>query len=88
MNKQEKLKKAKENAKKKIDFIQHAITYCVVISALAIFNNIVSPEFQWWIFPALGWGIGVLGHWVSVSNVGANWEESLVKRELKKLENK
>jgi signal transduction histidine kinase len=40
--------------------------YGIVIGSLLILNLIVSPSFEWWVFPALGWGIGLASHFGAV----------------------
>ena len=64
--KDEKLERARKAAKKKIDFIRHLIIYAAVIVFLVIINNVTSSGYQWWIWPALGWGIGVFFHFIGV----------------------
>lgn len=42
--------------------IQHVITYAIVCGGLLIMNLVTSPREIWAVFPAMGWGIGVLSH--------------------------
>jgi hypothetical protein len=63
--KNEKLERAHKAAKGKVDFIRHLIIYGSVILFLAIINNITGSRYQWWLWPALGWGIGVFFHFLS-----------------------
>ena len=69
-------------------FYNHFIIYVIVIICLFILNTFRSPGHYWMIWPAFGWGIGVLFHGLNVFEVfslfGANWE----KRQVKKLLNK
>jgi hypothetical protein len=61
----------------------------VVIGGIAVLNWIVSPTFWWVVFPAIGWGVGLATHAVSVffedSLLGSAWEErktrEIVERE-------
>jgi hypothetical protein len=48
------------------NFFQHLGPYVVVIGALAIINLLTSPSYPWFLFPALGWGIGLAIHFWSV----------------------
>ena len=61
------------------EFYVHVAVYVVVIGGLAIFNWIVSPTFWWVAFPAIGWGIGLAAHAISVffedGLFGPEWEE-------------
>jgi transcriptional regulator with XRE-family HTH domain len=64
----------------------HMATYAVVMAALTAFNLIVTPRHIWFVFPMLGWGIGLLSHAVSVLNIlpwfGPEWEKRQVERQL------
>ena len=64
--KEEKVEKAKKIVAAKLGFIRHFTVYAIVIGALAIINNATSPEYQWWLWPTLGWGIAVLINFFSV----------------------
>lgn len=69
-------------------FYVHAIQYGVVMIGLLILNLITSPGYLWVIWPALGWGIGVAMHGLSVFEVinlfGASWEERQIKRRMRR----
>ena len=51
--------KAKKQVKDIKDFYGNLISYCFVIPLLAWINYQTSWEFKWFIFPMLGWGLGV-----------------------------
>jgi uncharacterized membrane protein YdbT with pleckstrin-like domain len=61
----EKLALARKIAERKVAFIRHAISYIVVIAALAVVNNVTWGGYQWWLWVAFGWGIGVVSHFLS-----------------------
>ncbi len=61
----EKMKLARRIAERKVAFIRHAITYLVVIAGLAVVNNLTYGGYQWWLWVAFGWGIGVVSHFLS-----------------------
>jgi transcriptional regulator with XRE-family HTH domain len=67
-------------------FYLHLAQYVVIIGALLVFNLIKSRHKLWVIWPALGWGIGVLAHAVAVFEVfpffGADWEKKQVEKRL------
>jgi hypothetical protein len=48
-------------------FFQHLGPYVIVIGALAIINLLTSPSYPWFLFPALGWGMGLAIHFWSVA---------------------
>jgi hypothetical protein len=72
------------------DFYIHVAIYVVVIGGFALLNWIVSPSFWWAAFPAVGWGIGLGAHGVSVlfedSLCGAGWEERKTRELLQRHE--
>jgi uncharacterized membrane protein YdbT with pleckstrin-like domain len=61
----DKYKLARKIAERKVGFIRHAAIYLLVIAGLAIINNVTYAGYQWWLWPALGWGIGVASHFLS-----------------------
>lgn len=70
-------------------FYGHLFSYVVVIGGLFILNIITTPFKLWFFWPALGWGLGLGAHAVSVFNIlpfmGKDWEhrkiEELVNKE-------
>jgi fatty acid desaturase len=83
----EKILKARKIAKKKADFIKHFIIYIVVIVFLAVINNVTYRGYQWWLWPALGWGIGVTLNFFSVYVFkGRELEDRIMKSELDKMD--
>ena len=73
------------------EFYQHGMMYVLVIglltvaNAFAIYNGTPSSKWQYWwvIWPALGWGIGVIAHGITVLPVWGffshEWEDRKVK---------
>ncbi len=45
-------------------FRVHATVYAIVIPILATVNLLVVPQFLWFEFPMLGWGLGLGLHYV------------------------
>jgi hypothetical protein len=60
---------SREEAQKRVgetkEFYTHLVVYVVVISALVVANLLASPGYIWFIWPLLGWGLGVLLHGAS-----------------------
>jgi len=52
--------KARQVAKNKVAFIRNFIIFIVVLALLAAFNNLTSGDYQWWLWIALFWGIGLI----------------------------
>ena len=75
--------RAKEKVKELKGFYGNLTSYCIVIPALAVFNLLSSNDFPWVIFPAVGWGIGLLFHGMQVFGInpllGKNWEDKKIK---------
>jgi hypothetical protein len=79
--------RARKIAKKKADFIKHFIIYVIIIAFLAVINNVTYRGYQWWLWPALGWGIGVVLNFFSVYVFkGRELEERIMRSELDKME--
>ena len=69
-------------------FYTHLIIYIVVVGTLFTLNITRSSNHIWAIWPALGWGIGVLFHGLNVYEVfnlfGVDWENRQIKKRLKR----
>lgn len=82
-------------AQKKVEdikgFYGHLMSYVIVMLALAIINFTATPSYLWFLWPALGWGVGVAVHAVTVFNympfLSSEWEEKKITEMLEK-ENK
>lgn len=73
-------------ARKLRGFYIHLIQYVVVITILCVINFASGSHKVWVIWPALGWGIGILVHAASTFEVlpflGAGWERRQVEKRL------
>jgi hypothetical protein len=75
-------------AQKKLDclksFYYSLIAYCLVIPFLIFINYKTYWGFQWFWFPAIGWGIGLAfqGYkaFVSDSILGSRWENRKIEQ--------
>ncbi|HMS27074.1 MAG TPA: helix-turn-helix domain-containing protein [Burkholderiaceae bacterium] len=67
-------------------FYVHLAQYVIVIGALAIFNFIKSPNHIWVIWPALGWGLGLVFHGMRIFGtmpfMNPDWEKRQVEKYL------
>lgn len=83
-------------AQKKVEdikgFYGNLMSYIVVIAGLAVLNMLTSPSHLWFLYPAIGWGIGVAVHGISVFNyipfLGREWEERKIQELLDKEKNR
>ena len=73
-------------AKKRVEeikgFYGNLTTYLIVIPFLA-WINYMTTDFPWVIFPAVGWGLGVIVHGMEAFGynplLGKNWEERKIR---------
>ena len=86
MDEQAKYQEAKKRVEEIKGFYFHLISYIVVNAALVVINLLTSPEYLWFIWPIIGWGVGLLIHAFTVfGNVmGKAWEERKIKEILEK----
>lgn len=74
--------RAKEKVKGLKDFYSNLVSYCLVMPLLA-YINYITTSFPWALFPAVGWGIGLISHWMNAIGyhpvLGRNWEERKIK---------
>lgn len=67
-------------------FYFHLVLYGLIISFLAIVNLITFPRYLWFIWPALGWGIGIAFHGMRVFDkfpfLNGEWERRQVEKQL------
>ncbi len=73
-------------AKERVEFKRHLVVYIVVIGFLGLINLITSRQFPWFLFPAGGWGIGLIFHFLSV--YGPLSESMSIEKEYQKLKKK
>ncbi len=79
---------AKEQVKKLKEFYGNLTSYCIVIPFLAYINYItIGWTFMWFLFPLLGWGLGLLFHGMEVFDwnpfLGRDWQERKIKEYMK-----
>ncbi|MFP6663423.1 MAG: ATP-binding protein [Deltaproteobacteria bacterium] len=80
------LARAKKRARAEMGFYNHLTSYLAVMSGLAIVN-LLTTHYPWFIWPALGWGIGVFSHYMAVYGRRAlhdRYWEPAVNREVRR----
>lgn len=79
----ERYQRAKKQVEEIKGFYGNLLAYIVVNLFLLFINLKYSPEYLWFFWPMLGWGIGVLFHGLKAFNytpfLGRNWEEKKLK---------
>jgi transcriptional regulator with XRE-family HTH domain len=77
---------ALERVRKIKGFYVHLFNYVIVMLALLVINLMTSIHTLWVVWPALGWGLGVLLHAAKVFELmpfpGATWERKQVEKRL------
>ena len=63
-------------------FLVHAVVYGLVQAALITINLVVVPDFIWFPFPLIGWGIGLTMHYL----FGFRWVDREIRRHQKSVE--
>ncbi len=79
---------ARKRAGAKLGWYVHATIYLVVNVGLLLASSHGLGHRPWSLFPALGWGLGLLLHGISVWVLGAgsSLREGLVQRERERLQ--
>lgn len=69
-------------------FYVHLAGYLVAITIFVAINLIWTPGFFWAVFPAIGWGVGLAVHGVSVFELvdffGRDWEKRKIAERLRR----
>ena len=67
-------------------FYVHLIQYVVVMAVLVTINLVATPRYWWFVWAAVGWGMGLVAHAASVFNLipflGGAWERRQVEKYL------
>jgi len=82
-------KELRRIARERVEFKRHLLIYIVVICLLALINLLTSRDFPWFLFPAGGWGIGIVFHFLfayghRAMNVEKEYQKLKKKEEKKK----
>ncbi|MGV8815301.1 MAG: 2TM domain-containing protein, partial [Gelidibacter sp.] len=65
-------------------FFRSLVSYCIIIPFLIFINYKTSWHYQWFWFPMLAWGMGLVIQAFSVFGYGKDWEERKIKEILDK----
>lgn len=76
--------RASKRVKELKGFYGNLTSYCLVIPFLIFVNLWTAPQYHWFWWPILGWGIGLASHAVQVFGIGRNWEEKQIRKILDK----
>lgn len=78
--------RARKRAKAEVGFYTHLMSYLGVIALLALIN-VLTTRYPWFIWPAVGWGIGLFSHYMAVFGIRVVRErylEPAVEREVRR----
>ena len=86
MDEQAEYQEAKKRVQEIKGFYSHLVTYILVNAVLVVINLLTSPEYLWFIWPIIGWGVGLVIHAFTVfsSFWGKSWEERKIKEIMEK----
>jgi hypothetical protein len=75
---------AERRVRAKLGFIGHATTYVLVMALLAAINLMTNRTYLWFVWPMIGWGIGLAWHGIAVFLLsrGGHFYARLIDREL------
>jgi len=80
------VRRARRRAAAEVGFYGHATSYLGVIAFLALVN-LLTTRYPWFLWPALGWGLGLFFHYMAVFGSRAlreRWFEPAVEREVRR----
>ena len=80
-------KEAKKLVQKKKGFYGNFISWFIMSIFFFVLNMTMNTHFHWWIFPVLGWGIGVAYQYVETFGIfnSKNWEKREIEKEMSRL---
>lgn len=78
--------RAKDKVEQLKGFYGNLISYCIVVPVL-ILINLRTTDFQWFWFPMLGWGMGLIFHALETFGYGKSWEERKIHELMNKEDN-
>lgn len=88
MKNHEAYQRAKKRAEAKIGFYIHLAVYIGVNILLIIINLSTSPQYIWFKWPLLGWGIGLFFHGMSIFVFSGKKfkgiKEKMIEKEIKR----
>jgi hypothetical protein len=77
---------AKKRVEARAGFIVHLILYVVMNAGFVTIWQMTGQGYPWFVWPALGWGIGVVAHAVSLLlGPGSAYERRAIDKELRRL---
>ena len=92
MNENDRYRHAKRRVRSLRGFYRHLAVYVIVNAFLFTVNRVASPDYDWFTWPLLGWGVALLIHALSVfvmgGVLGSEWEERKIREIMEKEDKK
>ena len=70
-------------AEKRVEELQgfsaHFVSYLLVNTGLFLINLFTNPDYWWFVYPIIGWGVGLISHAIFVFGWGENWRERKIR---------
>ena len=86
MSEEQIYEQAKQRVEARKGFFIHLIVYiCVNILLIIIWAFVAGAGFPWFIFPLVGWGIGLLFHGLGVFVLGQKSDSAAIAKEVEKI---
>ncbi|HEY5922231.1 MAG TPA: 2TM domain-containing protein [Kofleriaceae bacterium] len=77
---------AKKRVQARMGFVVHALIYFVMNAGFVAIWMLTGSGYPWFVWPALGWGIGLLAHGVALLiGPGSTAERRAIDREVHRL---
>lgn len=87
----QKFERAKKQVKEIKDFYAHALWFVFGMAFMIFINLKYSPQYLWFLWSLLGWGIGLFFHGARVFNwfpfMNKDWEEKKIKQFMEEEDN-
>lgn len=76
--------KAQKRVQQIKEFYSHLLVYMIIIPILIIINLKYTPNYHWFWFSMIGWGVGLALHALQIFEgyklfLGKDWEENKIK---------
>ncbi|TCP25700.1 2TM domain-containing protein [Tenacibaculum skagerrakense] len=80
--------KAQKRVQQIKEFYSHLLVYMIIIPILIVINLKYTPNYHWFWFSMIGWGVGLALHALQIFEgykifLGQDWEENKIKELMK-----
>lgn len=76
---------AERRADAKLAFRSHLMAFVVVNAGLIAINLVTSPDYLWFVWPLMGWGVGLVAHGMATFVWTGDSREQMIQKELDRL---